>query len=89
MLSGPTDCRSDEKARRQESKLADKGTYTDISGRRPQARLTQEAKISSDFFLIRAIFAFAALVCALKRRGLFPAAVPIKIGHTPAEPYGK
>ena len=33
-----------------EGKLADQETYTDASDRRPQARLTQEAKIASDFF---------------------------------------
>ncbi len=36
----------------------------DVSDRRPQAQLTQEAKIASDFSLFRAIFAFAGFVSA-------------------------
>ena len=37
----------------------------DVSDRRMQVQLTQEAKIASDFFLIRAIFAFVGFVSAL------------------------
>ena len=37
----------------------------DVSDRRRQVRLTQEAKIASDFSLIRAIFAFVGFVSAL------------------------
>ena len=37
----------------------------DVSDRRRQVRLTQEAKIASDFSLIRAIFAFAGFISAL------------------------
>ena len=41
----------------------------DVSDRRPQAQLTQEAKIASDFSLFRAIFAFAGFVSALTGDG--------------------
>ena len=37
----------------------------DVSDRRLHVQLTQEAKITSDFSLIRAIFAFAGFVSAL------------------------
>ena len=37
----------------------------DVSDRRLQVQLTQEAKIASDFSLFRAIFAFAGFVSAL------------------------
>ena len=37
----------------------------DVSDRRRQVRLTQEAKIASEFSLIRAIFAFVGFVSAL------------------------
>ena len=37
----------------------------DVSDRRLHVQLTQEAKIASDFSLIRAIFAFAGFVSAL------------------------
>ena len=46
----------------------------DVSDRRMQVQLTQEAKIASDFYLIRAIFAVVGFVSALKRlprRGRF------------------
>ena len=39
----------------------------DVSDRRMQVQLTQEAKIVSDFYSIRAIFAFVGFVSALKR----------------------
>ena len=51
----------------QGSKLASKGAYIDVSDRRMQVQLTQEAKIAPDFFLFRAIFAFAGFVSALNR----------------------
>ena len=38
----------------------------DVSDRRLHVQLTQEAKITSDFSLIRAIFAFAGFVSALR-----------------------
>ncbi len=41
----------------------------DVSDRRMQVQLTQEAKIASDFLYIRAIFAVAGFVSALKRPG--------------------
>ena len=44
----------------------------DVSDRRMQVQLTQEAKIASDFYFIRAIFAVVGFVSALargKRRG--------------------
>ena len=41
----------------------------DVSDRRLHVQLTQEAKITSDFSLIRAIFAFAGFVSALKSPG--------------------
>ena len=51
----------------QGSKLASKGAYMDVSDRRMQVQLTQEAKIASDFLYIRAIFAVAGFVSALGR----------------------
>ena len=38
----------------------------DVSDRRMQVQLTQEAKIASDFLYIRAIFAVAGFVSALR-----------------------
>ena len=38
----------------------------DVSDRRMQVQLTQEAKIASDFYFIRAIFAVVGFVSALK-----------------------
>ena len=38
----------------------------DVSDRRMQVQLTQEAKIASDFLYIRAIFAVVGFVSALK-----------------------
>ena len=38
----------------------------DVSDRRMQVQLTQEAKIVSDFYSIRAIFAFVGFVSALR-----------------------
>ena len=54
----------------------------DVSDRRPQAQLTQEAKIASDFSLFRAIFAFAGFVSALRR----PSAAPLKAWNTRRRP---
>ena len=51
----------------QGSKLASKGAYMDVSDRRMQVQLTQEAKIASYFFFIGAIFAFVGFVSALNR----------------------
>ena len=56
------------KPARQGSKLAGKGAYMDVSDRNLQVQLTPEAKIASDFYLVRAIFAFAGFVSALKAR---------------------
>ena len=39
----------------------------DVSDRRMQVQLTQEAKIASDFLYIRAIFAVVGFVSGLKR----------------------
>ena len=39
----------------------------DVSDRRMQVQLTQEAKIASDFHFIRAIFAVVGFVSALRR----------------------
>ena len=44
----------------------------DVSDRRMQVQLTQEAKIASDFLYIRAIFAVAGFVSALTARGVRP-----------------
>ena len=52
--------------RTQGSKLASKGAYIDVSDRRMQVQLTQEAKIAPDFFLFRAIFAFVDFISALR-----------------------
>ena len=53
----------------------------DVSDRRLQVQLTQEAKIASDFSLFRAIFAFAGFVSALKaRKGRSPFALKIVPG---------
>ena len=49
-----------------EAVLASKGAYIDVSDRRMQVQLTQEAKIVSDFYSIRAIFAFVGFVSALR-----------------------
>ena len=54
----------------QGSKLASKGAYIDVSDRRMQVQLTPEAKIASDFYFIRAIFAFVGFVSALSARPL-------------------
>ena len=56
------------KPARQGSKLAGKGAYIDVSDRSLQVQLTLEAKIASDFSLVRAIFAFAGFVSALRHR---------------------
>ena len=45
----------------------------DVSDRRMQVQLTQEAKIASDFFFIGAIFAVVGFVSALTGPGVFPA----------------
>ena len=58
----------------QGSKLASKGAYIDVSDRKMQVQLTQEAKIASDFSFIRAIFAVVGFVSALRR---FRAAIPV------------
>ena len=68
MLTKSTDWQSLRKPARQGSKLADKGAYISVSDRRLQVKLTQEAKIVSDFSFFRAIFAFAGFVSALNRR---------------------
>ena len=39
----------------------------DVSDRRMQVQLTQEAKIASDFHFIRAIFAVVGFISALRR----------------------
>ena len=66
MLTKSTDWQSLRKPARQGSKLADKGAYTGVSDRRLQVKLTQEAKIVSDFYSIRAIFAFVGFVNGLR-----------------------
>ena len=50
----------------QGNKPAGKSVYLNVSDRRLQVLLTPEAKIASDFSLVRAIFAFAGFVSALK-----------------------
>ena len=52
-----------------------------LSDRRLQVKLTQEAKIVSDFSFFRAIFAFAGFVSALKlcRLAKFPFATDFSI----------
>ena len=57
------------KPARQGSKLADKGAYLDVSDRRLQVQLTLEAKIAAGCSLVRAIFAFAGFVSALRGTG--------------------
>ena len=44
----------------------------DVSDRRLQVQLTPEAKIASDFSLVRAIFVFAGFVSALRRDSALP-----------------
>ncbi len=44
----------------------------DVSDRRLQVQLTLEAKIASDFFLVRAIWAFAGFISALTGGALLP-----------------
>ena len=43
----------------------------DVSDRRMQVQLTQEAKIASDFHFIRAIFAVVGFVSALRTGRLY------------------
>ena len=66
MLTKSTDCQSLRKPARQGGKLAAKGAYTDVSDRRLQVQLTQEAKIVSEFSFFKAFFAFAGFVSALR-----------------------
>ena len=54
------------KPARQGSELANKGAYIDVSDRSLQAKLTQEAKITSASFLSEVIFAFGGFVSGLK-----------------------
>ena len=56
----------------QGSKLASKGAYIDVSDRRMQVQLTPEAKIASDFYFIRAIFAFVGFIGVLGIYGKIP-----------------
>ena len=56
----------------QGSKLASKEAYMDVSDRRMQVQLTQEARIASDFSYIRAILAVVGFVSALAASGLSP-----------------
>ena len=44
----------------------------DVSDRRMQVQMTQEAKIASDFLYIRSIFAVVGFVSALTARGVRP-----------------
>ncbi|MBR6766592.1 MAG: hypothetical protein IKM02_01440, partial [Clostridia bacterium] len=46
-------------------KLADKGAYIDVSDRRLQVWLTQQAKIPSNFTSFEGIFVFAGFVSGL------------------------
>ena len=55
-----------KKPARQGSKLAGKGAYIDVSDRRLQVWLTQQAKIPSNFTLFEGIFVFAGFVSGLK-----------------------
>ena len=50
----------------QGSGLADKGSFTDVSDRRLQVQLAQEAKIATDFHFIKAIFAVVGFVSAMR-----------------------
>ena len=65
VLIKSTLCQTLKKPARQGSQLAVKEAYIDVSDRRLHVQLTQEAKIASDFSLIRAIFAFAGFVSGL------------------------
>ena len=53
----------------QESKLAGKGACLNVSNRRLQVKMTQEAKIVPGSSFIRVIFAFAGFVSALTPLG--------------------
>ena len=66
MLTKSTDWQSVEKVCKPRSKLASKGAYMDVSDRRMQVQLTQEARIASDFSYIRAILAVVGFVSALR-----------------------
>ena len=59
-------CQTLKSLARQGSKLADKGAYIDVSDRRLQAQLTQQAKIPLTLFLFGGIFAFAGIVSDLR-----------------------
>jgi len=63
-------CQTLKNLARQGSKLADKGSYIDVSDRRLQAQLTQQAKIPPTLFLLGGIFAFAGFVSGLIRSRL-------------------
>ena len=53
----------------------------DVSDRRMQVQLTQEAKIASDFLYIRAIFAVVGFVSALSAPGTSPGAFCFAAGR--------
>ena len=53
----------------------------DVSDRRMQVQLTQEAKIASDFLYIRAIFAVVGFVSALNAPGDAPGAFCFAAGR--------
>ena len=59
----------------------------DVSDRRMQVQLTQEAKIASDFFFIGAIFAVVGFVSALTGRAQRPALPCLNVipPHTEAQ----
>ena len=65
-LTKPTLCQTLKNPARQGSKFAAKGAYIDVSDRRLQSQLTQQAKIPSALLLSEGIFAFAGLVSGLK-----------------------
>ena len=65
-LTKPTLCQTLKNPARQGSKLAAKGAYIDVSDRRLQAPLTQQAKIPSALLLSEGIFAFAGFVSGLR-----------------------
>ena len=71
-LTKPALCQTLKNPARQGSKLAAKGAYIDVSDRRLQAHLTQQAKNPSALLLSEGIFAFAGVAGGLADEDTLP-----------------
>ena len=69
-LTKSTLCQTLKNPARQGSKLAAKGAYIDVSDRRLQVQLTQQAKIPSALLLSEGIFVFAG-ICQRSEPSMF------------------